>query len=376
MTCEDNHAVSDTDLDTFFNKFNFNFVISNPREPDNPIIYASEGFFRVTGYGPKDILNRNCRILQGPGTSPQAISEIRDAIREERSTSVCLLNFRKDGSPFWNAFSLSPIKNAAGLVEYYIGIQADVTPLVVDGAVGADAVRSVAQDELRKAERIAQNIQKHSDVLLCHCNSTCAVDSSVPSSLLTGLSGITGSFVLSDPRLPDNPMVYCSPAFLKLTGYKCHELVGRNCRLLQGPGTDPEAVQRIRDGVAAKRPVTVSLINYKNDGTPFQNCIHIAPIRDADGQVQFYCGVQVALGELRSSGRAVAVSEESMLVAPDEATPTAAEALERLEPTGMQLLQQKGVVGAVRVAARSLSVHGLRRAEGDQARPGEATLPR
>lgn len=233
-------------------------------------------------------------------------------------------------------------------------------------------MRSVAQDELNKAQRVAHDVQQHADLLLRHCTSTCAVDSSVPSSLLTGLTGIGGSFVLSDPRLPDNPMVYCSPGFLKLTGYKCYELVGRNCRLLQGPETDPEAVQRIRDAVAAKRPVTVSLINYKKDGTAFQNCIHIAPIRDADGQVQFYCGVQVALGELRRSGRAVAASEEAMLVANDEA-PAATEELQSLEPTGMQLLQQKGVVGAVRVAARSLSVHGLRRAEGDQARPGEAT---
>lgn len=64
MAAEDNHLVSETDLDAFFKKFNFNFVISNPREPDNPIIYASEGFFKITGYAPKDILNRNCRILQ------------------------------------------------------------------------------------------------------------------------------------------------------------------------------------------------------------------------------------------------------------------------------------------------------------------------
>ena len=349
----------------------------------------------MTGYAPKDILNRNCRFLQvnsqhiflptllpiasnfhsfaffqGPGTSPQAVSEIRDAVREERSTSVCLLNFRKDGSPFWNAFTLSPIKSAAGVVEYYIGIQVDVTPLVTDTVVDEEAVHAIAEDELNKAQRIAIDMQKHADVLMRHCHSTCAVDSSVPSSLLTGLTGIAGSFVLSDPRLPDNPMVYCSPDFLKLTGYCCHELVGRNCRILQGPGTDPEQVQQIRDAVATGRPVSVCLLNYKKDGTPFQNCVHIAPIRDADGKVQFYCGVQCGLGELRRTGRVSAASEEAILVTSEE-QPAAVEELQAMQPTGMQVLQQKGVVGAVRVAARSLSVHGLRRAPEDQVRPGE-----
>ena len=62
-------------------------------------------------------------------------------------------------------------------------------------------------------------------------------------------------------------------------------MVGRNCRFLQGPGTDPAEVQKLRDGLAADRPTTVRLLNYKHDGTPFWNHLHVSPVRDARGKV-------------------------------------------------------------------------------------------
>ena len=66
----------------------------------------------------------------------------------------------------------------------------------------------------------------------------------------------------------------------------CREaVVGRNCRFLQGPGTDPAEVQKLRDGLAADRPTTVRLLNYKHDGTPFWNHLHVSPVRDARGKV-------------------------------------------------------------------------------------------
>jgi len=66
----------------------------------------------------------------------------------------------------------------------------------------------------------------------------------------------------------------------------CREaVVGRNCRFLQGPGTDPAEVQKLRDGLAADKPVTVRLLNYKHDGTPFWNHLHVSPVRDARGKV-------------------------------------------------------------------------------------------
>lgn len=100
------------------------------------------------------------------------------------------------------------------------------------------------------------------------------------------------NFVLSDPSLPDNPIVYASSGFCKLTGYKRQEVLGRNCRFLQGPGTDQAAVDIIRKGVAEGRDISVCLLNYKANGTAFWNQFFVAALRDADGSIVNFVGVQ------------------------------------------------------------------------------------
>jgi PAS domain S-box-containing protein len=100
------------------------------------------------------------------------------------------------------------------------------------------------------------------------------------------------NFVLSDPSLPDNPIVYCSDGFCKLSGYKRNEIIGRNCRFLQGPGTDQAAVDLIRKGVTDGKDISVCLLNYKADGTPFWNQFFVGALRDSDGKVVNFVGVQ------------------------------------------------------------------------------------
>jgi PAS domain S-box-containing protein len=92
-------------------------------------------------------------------------------------------------------------------------------------------------------------------------------------------------FVLSDPKLPDNPIVFASPGFYKLTGYTSKEVLGRNCRFLQGPGTNRQAVEVIRQAVKTGSDSTVCLLNYKADGTPFWNQFFIASLRDSDNNI-------------------------------------------------------------------------------------------
>lgn len=110
--------------------------------------------------------------------------------------------------------------------------------------------------------------------------------------LIQALVGSQQNFVLSDPSLPDNPIVYCSEGFCTITGYKRHQVIGRNCRFLQGPGTDQGAVDIIRKGVAEGKDISVCLLNYKANGTPFWNQFFVAALKDADGAVVNYVGVQ------------------------------------------------------------------------------------
>lgn len=101
--------------------------------------------------------------------------------------------------------------------------------------------------------------------------------------------------VISDPRRPDNPIVECNDAFCRLTGYAPEEVLGRNCRFLSGPGTEPWLSEEIRRGVREHRPVLVEILNYKRDGQPFRNAVLVAPVYDEDDTLLYFLGSQVEI---------------------------------------------------------------------------------
>jgi PAS domain S-box-containing protein len=102
--------------------------------------------------------------------------------------------------------------------------------------------------------------------------------------------------VITNPRLDDNPVVAANTAFCALTGYDEAHIVGRNCRFLAGPKTEPGQTERIRDALRTHRPGLTELLNYKADGTPFRNAVLIAPIFGEDGEVDWFLGSQVEVG--------------------------------------------------------------------------------
>jgi PAS domain S-box-containing protein len=103
--------------------------------------------------------------------------------------------------------------------------------------------------------------------------------------------------VISNPRLPDNPIVACNDAFIELTGYPRDEIIGRNCRFLRGTATEDDRAKVLREGIFRKQPVMVEILNYKKDGTPFRNAVMVAPIFDAAGEVEYFLGSQVEIAE-------------------------------------------------------------------------------
>ncbi len=117
-------------------------VITDPNQTDNPIIYVSPGFERITGYCPEEVIGRNCRFLQGKDTDPVAIHRVRDAIRVGATCTVELLNYKKDGTPFWNELSLSPVRDEARRLTHFVGVQADVT------------ARRTLEEQFRQAQKM------------------------------------------------------------------------------------------------------------------------------------------------------------------------------------------------------------------------------
>ena len=130
-------------------------TIADARLPDRPLIYVNEGFERVTGYSVAEVLGRNCRFLQGPDSDPAAVAEIRAAVAGERECIVEILNYRRDGTTFWNRLSITPVRNGGGEVTHFIGVQSDVTARR-EAEQGLRRVKEALEQDLRLAARVQQ----------------------------------------------------------------------------------------------------------------------------------------------------------------------------------------------------------------------------
>nr|AML77123.1 putative LOV domain-containing protein [Alangium chinense] len=382
------------------------FVVSDATKPDCPIMYASSGFFSMTGYSSKEVIGRNCRFLQGLDTDKNEVAKIRNAVR--MGTSYCgrLLNYKKDGTPFWNLLTITPIKDDRGKAIKFIGMQVEVskyTEGVNDKALRPNGLSKslIRYDARQKEEALSsmtevvqtvkhprthiqpanhdttgkhemdekfildyilpksteienmstpgrqtpqldykndisrtsycQDFDKKSgksgrmsllgfkgrslsyigrydnqpsmepEVLMTKDTEPCDTwdhaererDIRQGIDLATTLERIEKNFVITDPRLPDNPIIFASDSFLELTEYSREEILGRNCRFLQGPETDQGTVSKIRDAIREQREITVQLINYTKSGKKFWNLFHLQPMRDQKGELQYFIGVQL-----------------------------------------------------------------------------------
>ncbi|KPC23611.1 Histidine kinase [Pseudomonas syringae pv. cilantro] len=117
-------------------------IVTDPNRPDNPIIFSNRAFLEMTGYSSEEIIGTNCRFLQGPETDQSVVQSLRDAIRERTDISAEILNYRKDGSSFWNALFISPVYNDAGSLIYFFASQLDISR------------RKDAEEALRQAQKM------------------------------------------------------------------------------------------------------------------------------------------------------------------------------------------------------------------------------
>ena len=114
---------------------------------------------------------------------------------------------------------------------------------------------------------------------------------------------------ISDPNLPDCPVVYCNRAFVDLTGYPRDEIVGRNCRFLQGSSTRPDAVAKLRKSIETEEYTVVDILNYRKDGSAFWNAVHVGPIYHEDGSLAYFFGSQWDITELLAAREKIVEDE-------------------------------------------------------------------
>jgi non-specific serine/threonine protein kinase len=281
----------------------------------------------MTGYDASEVLNKNCRFLQGEETNMDDVKRIGDAVRAGERITVRLLNYRKDGTKFWNLLTVAPVMLADGTVAKFIGVQVDVTTRTegtagLQGDIGGGASASRPDDNrddysvdakglpllVKYDARLKDANQNRVDDVEQAVISAEMGDGNVAENptfapanrlarggldMATTLERIQQSFVIADPSLPDCPIVFASDGFLDFTGYTREEILGRNCRFLQGPRTDARAVREIRRAVDEGDECTVRLLNYTKQGKPFWNMFTLAPVRDETGKIRFFAGIQV-----------------------------------------------------------------------------------
>jgi adenylate cyclase len=223
-------------------------VIADAQLPDMPLIYVNSAFENMTGYSAIDVLGKNCRFLQGKDRDQPALNQLRQAIKDGKHCTVTLLNYRKDGTPFWNELTISPIYDDEYQLTHFIGIQNDVTD------------RIQTQEALRLRDQ--------------------AIEAS------------SVGIVIADAQLPDMPLIYINSAFEKITGYSRQKTLGKNCRFLQGKNTDQTVVDQLRKAIKEGKNCTVILLNYRQDRTPFWNELTISPIYNQEQKLTHFIGIQ------------------------------------------------------------------------------------
>jgi methyl-accepting chemotaxis protein PixJ len=126
------------------------------------------------------------------------------------------------------------------------------------------------------------------------------------------IAAASNAIIITDPRAIDNPIIFCNPAFETITGYSPEEAIGRNCRFLQGPDTDPATIEQLRHAVRNSLECQVVLKNYRKDKTPFWSELTISPVRDSFGQVINYIGVQADITRRKQAEEELKLSQQAM----------------------------------------------------------------
>ena len=140
-------------------------IITNPRLPDNPVVFANESFCRLSGYARDEIVGRNCRFLQGPETDPATVRQIHDAVERVEAIEIDIRNHRKDGEPFWNRLLMAPVYDADQQLAYFFASQVDVT-LERERLAGLESSNAALMAELTSRLRLQQERERELDFAL------------------------------------------------------------------------------------------------------------------------------------------------------------------------------------------------------------------
>ena len=134
-------------------------TILDARSSEYPLTYANPAFLSMTGYGAEELRGKNLRLLRGDDTDVAALTAVRDAFAAGRPTRVLLKNYRKDGTPFWNDLSASPLYDPTGRITHYVAVQTDVTERMASGKLEAKHLEAFAAERTKELEASLRSVE-------------------------------------------------------------------------------------------------------------------------------------------------------------------------------------------------------------------------
>ena len=182
-------------------------IITDPRQPDNPIVFANEAFVALTGYQREEVLGRNCRFLQGPETNKANLAAVRAAVENVRDIGVDLLNYRKDGTTFWNALYVSPVVDESGELQFFFASQLDVTDRKEAERrieVARDHFEQVSQQRTREFHDALAKLQETNKQLEQALETRTALLHEVDHRVKNNLQMVSAMILLQSRTIPDD----------------------------------------------------------------------------------------------------------------------------------------------------------------------------
>jgi PAS domain S-box-containing protein len=269
-------------------------VVTNATRPDNPIIFCNDAFYQMTGYSPQDIVGRNCRFLQksagvDDNCNGAALDELRQAVKLKRGCRVLLRNYRKDGTAFWNELSVSPVKNAEGVVTHFIGVQDDKTAHV-------EAEQRLIQEHALLEERVAERtmevralnseLRRQMELTLRANEDLLETREQFKSIFDNAVEGIYQS-------TPGGSYIRVNPALAQMYGYDSPEdLMSTIGNIAEQVYVDSVARQGFLALMREKKAVRGLEYEVKRkDGSRIWVCEHARCILDHAGVVKYYEGI-------------------------------------------------------------------------------------